>query len=64
MTTLKEVKAYFSKEGIQSITNEAASFQFVKRDENTFFQFSDGEYKKYRTFEGFCKAALYRIKRG
>lgn len=64
MKNLKEVKEHFSKEGIQSITNEAANYQFVKRNENTFFQFSDGEYKKYRTFEGFCKAALYRIKRG
>ena len=64
MKNLKQVKAHFSKEGIQHITNEAANYQFVKRDENTFFQFSDGNYKRYKTFEAFCKAALYRIKRG
>lgn len=64
MTTLKDVKKYFSQEGAQSISNDTAGFQFVKRADGVMMQFSNGEYKFYRTLEGLAKAALYRIKRG
>ena len=64
MNNLKEVKAHFSQEGTQSILNEAADYQFVKRANGAMFCFSNGEFKTYKTFKGFCSAALWRIKRG
>jgi len=64
MKNLKAVKEYFSKEETKSIANDAADYQFVKRKDSVMFQFSNGEYKFYPTFDGFCKAVLYRIKRG
>lgn len=63
-STLKEVKNYFNQEGLQSITNEKANYQFVKKEDGFMFQFSNGEYTKYRTLDGLAKAALYKIKRG
>jgi hypothetical protein len=64
MSTLQEVKNYFSQEGLRSIENEKADYQFVKRADGVLLQYSEGEYKFYGTLDGFCKAALYRIKRG
>ena len=64
MNNLKELKHYFSQPGTNDISNEAANYQFVKRSDGAMFQYSNGEYKFYNTLDGFCKAALYRIKRG
>jgi hypothetical protein len=64
MSTIQEVKEYFSQEGTQHISNEAAGYQFVKRKDGLMIQFYNGEDTFYDTFDGFCKAALYRIKRG
>ena len=60
-STLQEIKSHFNQEGIQSIENE--NYQFVKREDGFMFQFSNGEYTKYRTLDGLAKAALYKIKR-
>lgn len=65
MSTIQEVKEYFSQEGIRTIQNDTAGYQFVKRDTGELFQYDDHlGYKFYKTFDGFCKACLYRIKRG
>ncbi len=64
MSNLKEVKEFFSQKGTQYIANESAGYQFVKRNDGSMFQFSDGEYKFYDTLDGLAKASLYRIKRG
>jgi hypothetical protein len=64
LTTLKGLKEYFSGEGTKSISNDVAGYQFVKRASGEMFQYSNGEYKSYRTMDGFIKAVLYRTKRG
>ena len=64
MTTLAELRDYFKGTETKSLSNDVANYQFVKRQEGEMFQFSNGEYKFYRTFEGFIKACLWRIKRG
>lgn len=73
MSTIAEVKKYFStmpEKGNRFIQNDAAGYQFVKTVNGTMFQSSwnekeqDFDYKFYKTFDGFCKAALWRIKRG
>lgn len=65
MRTIKEVKEYFDNGGTE-ILNEAAGFQFVKRADGDMLQFSmiTGKYIFYKTFDGFAKAVLWRIKRG
>ena len=64
MTTIKEVTEYLSQEGTQIIENEAANYMFVKRSDGVLLQYTDGEYKFYKTLNGLAKAALYKIKRG
>jgi len=64
MYTLKELKEYFKKGETNSIENEAADYQFVMRKDGVMLQYSNGEYKFYKTYDAFIKAALYRIKRG
>tara|TARA_R100001530_G_C4266315_1_gene141888 strand:+ start:271 stop:465 length:195 start_codon:yes stop_codon:yes gene_type:complete len=64
MTTLKEIKSHFAQNGLQSISNEVANYQFVKREDGVMFQFSNGVFTSYNTLDGLCKAALYKIKRG
>jgi len=62
--TLQDVKSHFNQEGTQQIINEAADYQFVKRADGVMLQYSNGNYKFYRTLDGLAKAALNRIKRG
>tara|TARA_R110000796_G_scaffold25209_1_gene71318 strand:+ start:722 stop:913 length:192 start_codon:yes stop_codon:yes gene_type:complete len=62
--TLLEVKKHLNKKGTQEISNAAAGYQFVKRDDGVLLQFSNGSFKFYKTLDGLAKAALYRIKRG
>jgi len=64
MTNLAKVKDHFNQKGTQSIQNDAAGYQFVKREDGVMMQFSNGKYKFYDTIDGLAKAALYRIKRG
>jgi len=64
MRNLKEVKEYFNKEETVQVANYAADYQFVKTGSGDMFLFSNGKYRIYRTFDGFCKAVLYKIKRG
>lgn len=65
MTTLREVKQHFQKEGTRSVSNNAAGYTFVKRADGLMLQQDEkGDYKFYRTFSGFCRAVLWRIKRG
>ena len=64
----KHFTANFESTGIAYVSNESADYQFVMRKNSkggtVMFQYSNDVYKFYKTFDGFCKAALYRIKRG
>ena len=64
MTTLNEIKDFFSQEGTKEIKNENAGYQFVKRSDGVMLQYSNGKMKFYTTIDGLSKAALYKIKRG
>jgi len=65
MNTIREVKAHFTKEGKQKISNEITGYMFCKRADGIMFQMQGSDVvKQYATIDGLAKAALYRIKRG
>ena len=64
MNTINEIKEFFSQEGTKEISNEVAGFQFVKRADGVMLQYSNGQFKFYKSLDGLAKAALYRLKRG
>ena len=66
MSTLKEVKEYFSIKGHKSVKNLKCDYLFVKKVNGDMFQYNaeNENFKFYKTFDGFCKAVLWRLKRG
>ena len=62
--TIEGMKIYFNQAATVQLIQKTAGYQFVKRADGVMMQYRNGNHTFYRTYDGFCKAALHSYKRG
>ena len=60
----QDIKSHLLQPGTQSLGNEAADWQIVKRSDGVLLQYRLGKYKYYNNIQALALAAWYRVKNG